>query len=32
MPPPWVYEGTEPRRDFIRKHALEVIDIDYHGA
>jgi DNA gyrase subunit B len=25
-------EKVEPRRDFIQKHALEVKDIDYHGA
>jgi DNA gyrase subunit B len=25
-------EKVEPRRDFIHKHALEVKDIDYHGA
>src|SRR5262249_34542908 len=25
-------EKGEPRRDFIQKHALEVKDIDYHGA
>ena len=25
-------EKVEPRRDFIQKHALEVNDIDYHGA
>jgi hypothetical protein len=23
---------VEPRREFIQKHALEVKDIDYHGA
>src|SRR5262249_30704130 len=23
---------VEPRRDFIQKHALEVTDLDYHGA
>ena len=25
-------EKVEPRREFIQKHALEVKDIDYHGA
>ena len=25
-------EKVEPRRDFIQKHALEVKEIDYHGA
>jgi DNA gyrase subunit B len=25
-------EKVEPRRDFIQKHALDVKDIDYHGA
>jgi DNA gyrase subunit B len=25
-------EKVEPRRDFIHKHALEVKEIDYHGA
>src|SRR5262249_36732501 len=25
-------EKVEPRRDFIQKHALEVKDLDYHGA
>jgi hypothetical protein len=25
-------EKARPRRDFIQKHALEVKDIDYHGA
>jgi DNA gyrase subunit B len=25
-------EKVEPRREFIQKHALEVTDIDYHGA
>ncbi len=25
-------EKVEPRRDFIQKYALEVKDIDYHGA
>jgi DNA gyrase subunit B len=25
-------EKVEPRRDFIQKHALEVKDVDYHGA
>jgi len=25
-------EKVEPRRDFIVKHALEVKEIDYHGA
>jgi DNA gyrase subunit B len=25
-------EKVEPRRDFIQRHALEVKDIDYHGA
>ncbi|GIW80656.1 MAG: DNA topoisomerase (ATP-hydrolyzing) [Gemmatales bacterium] len=25
-------DKVEPRRDFIQKHALEVKDIDYHGA
>ncbi len=25
-------EKVEPRRDFIQKHALEVTDLDYHGA
>lgn len=25
-------DRVEPRRDFIQKHALEVKDIDYHGA
>jgi DNA gyrase subunit B len=25
-------EKVEPRRDFIVKYALEVKDIDYHGA
>jgi DNA gyrase subunit B len=25
-------EKVEPRRDFIYKHAIEVKDIDYHGA
>ncbi|MFO0811251.1 MAG: hypothetical protein U0746_21690 [Gemmataceae bacterium] len=25
-------EKVEPRRDFIPKHALEVKEIDYHGA
>ncbi len=25
-------EKVEPRRDFINKHALEVTDLDYHGA
>ena len=25
-------EKVEPRREFIQKHALDVKDIDYHGA
>ena len=25
-------EKVEPRREFIQKHALEVKEIDYHGA
>ena len=25
-------EKVEPRRDFIQKHALDVKEIDYHGA
>jgi hypothetical protein len=25
-------DKVEPRREFIQKHALEVKDIDYHGA
>ena len=25
-------EKVEPRREFIQKHALEVKDIDHHGA
>jgi hypothetical protein len=25
-------EKVEPRREVIQKHALEVKDIDYHGA
>ena len=25
-------EKVEPRRDFIQKHAMEVKDIDFHGA
>jgi DNA gyrase subunit B len=25
-------EKVEPRREFIQKHALEVREIDYHGA
>jgi hypothetical protein len=25
-------EKVEPRRDFITKYALEVKEIDYHGA
>jgi DNA gyrase subunit B len=25
-------EKVEPRRDFIQKYALEVKDINYHGA
>ena len=25
-------EKVEPRREFIQKHALEVTEIDYHGA